>query len=62
MNTHIPLYSYDLIDELDKLFPERCPDPEDSEREIWMKAGRRELIRSLLIWKEKEENSTPYNI
>lgn len=37
----------DLVSMLDDLFPERSPRPEDTEREIWMRAGERRLIRRL---------------
>lgn len=43
----IPDFSEDLIKELDKLFPEMCPRPDMEDREIWMYAGKRELIRLL---------------
>jgi hypothetical protein len=44
----LPVLSDDLLTELDHDFPHRCPEPTDSEREIWMKAGARRLIDSLL--------------
>lgn len=43
----IPLYSTDLIAQLDEAFPEKCPDIKDSERTIWKYAGMRELVRVL---------------
>lgn len=36
-----------LIDALEKTIPERCPDPSMSEREIWMYAGMRKVVRTL---------------
>lgn len=33
-----------LVDELNAIYPHRCADPKDSEREIWMKAGERRVI------------------
>jgi len=42
-----PEVTNELLRELDKRFPERCPDPKDSEREVWMKAGERRLVRFL---------------
>ncbi|MGE3367008.1 MAG: hypothetical protein AB7I34_26610 [Rhizobiaceae bacterium] len=38
-----------LLDWLDRKYAERSPDPKDSEREIWMKAGERRLVRHLLL-------------
>lgn len=37
----------DTINDLNRAVPERCPNPSDSEREIWMYAGKRELVRYL---------------
>ena len=37
----------DLVDGLDKLGPPRCPLPDQSEREIWMYAGKRQLVDAL---------------
>ena len=37
-----------LLKELDRLFPERCPDPNLSDREVWIKVGQREVVRFLL--------------
>lgn len=45
----IPLHSVDLISQLDDLYPDKCPDPNESEREIWMKAGARRLVTSLKL-------------
>lgn len=56
--TTIPVLSYDLIQALDKDFPERCPDPALPEREIWMQAGERRLVRMLLArLKQMEEDA-----
>lgn len=40
----VPSLTPELIRHLDRRFPERCPDPADSEREIWMKAGERRFV------------------
>ena len=37
-----------LLKELDRLFPERCPVPDLSEREVWIKVGQRQVVRFLL--------------
>lgn len=38
----------DLLDELDERFPDQCPSIQDSEREIWIKTGRREVVKMLI--------------
>jgi|GEM_PF-5290296 len=37
-----------LLDELDTDYPHKCPKPDDTEREIWMKVGARQLVDNLL--------------
>jgi hypothetical protein len=48
MISKLPHESVDLIKLLDQLYPERCPNKMDSEREIWMKVGERRLVNRLL--------------
>lgn len=40
---------------LDALVPERCPGLKQPEREIWMYAGKRELVRNLITVLERQE-------
>lgn len=52
-----PAISEALIKRLDNNYPERSPDPNDSERELWMKAGERRLVRRLLAEYEKQTSN-----
>lgn len=45
----------DLVDWLNRTVPERCPDIQDTERAIWMYAGKRELVRSLIHAYERQQ-------
>lgn len=36
-----------LIKKLDEVYPESCPDPALSDREIWMAVGTRQVVRML---------------
>jgi hypothetical protein len=36
-----------LLRKLDEVYPESCPDPASSEREIWMAVGARQVVRML---------------
>jgi hypothetical protein len=36
-----------LIKKLEATIPERCPDLIDSDREIWLYAGQRQVVRML---------------
>lgn len=45
----IPLHDTPaLIEWLNALYPEKCPNPEDTEREVWMKAGERRVVNQLI--------------
>lgn len=48
MINQIPPLSADLIELLNQKYPEQSPNPKDDERVIWMKAGKRQLVRELL--------------
>lgn len=43
-----PSRSVDLVALLDDLVPDKCPTIEMTEREIWMYAGKRELVQKLI--------------
>jgi hypothetical protein len=40
----LPALSQDLINKLDKLFPDKCPLLTHTDREIWYKVGQRSVI------------------
>lgn len=53
----LPVIPKDLLDALEQRFPERCPEPEWSEREIWMRVGERRVIRLLRrAYEQQQEN------
>jgi len=43
----LPALSQELINKLDKLFPDKCAVLTDSDREIWYKVGQRSVINYL---------------
>lgn len=50
MNDHeivLPALSKDLIDKLDKLYPDKCPLLTDDDRLVWFKVGQRSVINYL---------------
>jgi len=53
----IPPLSPELVEALDKRFPERCPDRSWSDREIWIRVGQREVVR-FLIEELKQQQET----
>lgn len=53
----LPQLSLDLVRKLDEMFPERCPSKSDSERDIWIYSGKRELVRFLV---SLTETSSPF--
>ena len=44
----LPYTAKELIEQLDEQVPHRCPDPGMSDREIWLYAGKRQLVDALL--------------
>lgn len=51
----LPTYSTDLIDELARLYPERCIRRGESLEEAHRYAGKRELVLELLALKQRAE-------
>lgn len=56
----IPVYAADLIRYLDTTYPHKCPQPGENYEEMWVYAGKRELIDSLLS-KLKDTEDTLYD-
>ena len=50
----IPILSEELIDYLDTLFPEKCADLQENEKEIFYKSGQRSVVTHL-IEKQKQQ-------
>ncbi|NBP58383.1 hypothetical protein EBU71_17990 [bacterium] len=43
-----PIIREDLITYLNSLFPDKCPDLKDSEKEIYYKSGQRSVVNHLI--------------
>jgi len=53
----LPGHSKDLIDHLDRLIPEVCPNLNMSEREIFFYAGQRHIVNVLRAWQEQDNRT-----
>lgn len=42
-----PKVSKALVDVLHQMVPERCPDSSESDRDIWIYSGQRQIVRFL---------------
>ena len=51
----VAFVSKEFIKELDELFPERCPSKTDSDRDIWINVGRREMINFIKAAYQNQE-------
>lgn len=64
VNVHtspFPVTVDQLIEALDGAFPERCPDIDDSDRQVWFKAGQRSVVNFLRQWRSTaEEKQLPH--
>lgn len=52
-----PAIDSPLLDWLDKLYPERCPDIGQSDREIWVNVGARQVVRRLRLELQRQEEN-----
>ena len=43
----------DLVESLERLFPERCPETSWTDRQIWRKVGQRSVVR--MLWEVYEQ-------
>ena len=51
----LPEIPRELLEALDRLFPESCPKMEWSDRQVWYEVGRRSVLR--FLWSAyKEQN------
>ena len=50
------LSAYELLEQLDRLFPRNLIQPNDRLEDILFYAGKRDLIETLLMKKEREQN------
>ena len=51
----LPDLSQRLLERLDELYHDRCPDPNDSERDVWIKAGQRKVVN--FLWDVHDEQN-----
>jgi hypothetical protein len=57
VDTKFPAIPADLLEELERLFPERSAELQWTDREVWLKAGQCSVVR-LLRAKFDEQNTT----
>ena len=56
-NRRIPIISNDLIKYLNSIFPDKCADLKDTEKEVFFKGGQRSVVNHLIkVKKIQEEN------
>ena len=53
----IPIISDDLIKYLDSIFPDRCADLQDTEKQVFYKSGRRSVVNHLIKEKKIQEEN-----
>jgi hypothetical protein len=47
-----------IIEWLEAVFPDRCPDPSFSDRQVWMAVGEQRVIRKLRAELEKQQENS----
>lgn len=53
----LPVISKELLDALEKRFPNQCPNIKDSDREIWVKVGARSVVNFLRFEFDKQNEN-----
>ena len=53
----IPIISDDFIKYLDSIFPDRCADLEDTEKQVFYKSGQRSVVNHLIKEKKIQEEN-----
>lgn len=57
VESKIPFITDELLDYLQRLYPDRSPDPTQSERDIWINRGAVGVVRHLTaVHKEQRSN------
>jgi len=57
MDQKIPFIEDSLLEYLQRLFPDKCPDNADTDRQIWINRGRVDVVRHLKhIHSEQRKN------
>lgn len=57
----LPVYSVDLVKELDRIYPSKLPTIDMTDRQIWITVGQRMVVDSLLthIQSDGDEQDIP---
>jgi len=53
----LPYTVEELINVLDKIYPEKAPELKDNEKTVWFKAGQRSVVNWLRDLKTRSENN-----
>ena len=53
----IPIISKELITYLNDIFPDRCADLQDTEKQIYFKSGQRSVVNHLIKEKKIQEEN-----
>ena len=56
-----PVIDRRLVEYLECVFPDRCPDPQFSEKEVWIAAGSAQVVRHLRFILEEQEKTVLEN-
>ena len=53
----IPIISNEVIKYLDSIFPDRCADLQDTEKQVFYKSGQRSVVNHLIKEKKIQEEN-----
>lgn len=53
----LPIIELHLLEYLEKVFPDQCPNVSDTDRDIWMNVGSVQVVRHLKdIYEQQNDN------
>ncbi|WP_316172979.1 hypothetical protein [Bradyrhizobium sp. SZCCHNRI2049] len=56
-NLKEPIVRQELLDYLQRLFPDRLPELSDTDRAIWFNRGAAEVVRHLVVLHERQSEN-----
>jgi hypothetical protein len=56
-SSKLPIIDEHLLDYIERMFPDRCPNIENDTKEVWFKAGSASVARHLrAVYEQQNEN------
>ena len=57
-----PMIPEDLLRELERRFPDQCPEPTMTDREVWMAVGATKVVRLLRSYFNEQQGAVIHKV